>query len=221
MCWRRLWAVVKRPYLVGLTGSIGMGKSETAKMFAKLGLPVYDADAVVHALYEPGGAAVAKIADTFPGSVKNGRVDRSELARQVAADAAALARLEAIVHPLTAQAQRAFVNEAAAQGAQLVILDIPLLFETGGHAHMDAVVVVSAPQEVQRTRVLSREGMTEDRLDSLLARQIPDAEKRAKADFVVETDQGLDHAFAQVKKIVAELSERRIKRKAGAAAKRS
>ena len=204
----------ERPYLVGLTGSIGMGKSETAKMFAKLGLPVYDADAAVHALYEPGGAAVAKIAEAFAGSVKNSRVDRGELARQLSADASAFARLEAIVHPLAADAQRAFVEEAKTKGAEVVVLDIPLLFETGGEARMDAVVVVSAPQDVQRARVLSREGMTRDRLDGIIARQIPDAQKRAKAHFVIETDKGLDHAFEQVKKIVAELSKRRAQQKA-------
>jgi dephospho-CoA kinase len=198
-----------------------MGKSETAKMFAKLGLPVYDADAAVHALYEPGGAAVAKIAEAFPGSVKSGRVDRGELARQLSADASAFARLEAIVHPLAADAQRAFIEDAKAKGAELVVLDIPLLFETGGYARMDAVVVASAPEDVQRARVLSREGMTRDRLDGILARQIPDAEKRAKAHFVVETDKGLDHAFDQVKKIVATLGERRAKQKAGTTAKHS
>ena len=211
----------ERPYLIGLTGSIGMGKSETLKMFAKLGLPVYDADAAVHALYERGGAAVAKIAEAFPGSVKDGRGDRGELARQVAADASAFARLEAIVHPLAADAQRAFIEEVAAKGAELVVLDIPLLFETGSHARMDAVVVGSAPREVQRARVLSRKGMTKDRLDNILSRQMPDAEKRAKAHFVVETDQGLDHAFEQVKKIVAELTKRRAKQGVGTAAKHS
>ncbi|HEY0282895.1 MAG TPA: dephospho-CoA kinase [Rhizomicrobium sp.] len=207
--------MAERPFMVGLTGSIGMGKSETAKMFARLGLPVYDADAAVHALYEPGGAAVAEIAQAFPGSVKNGRVDRGELARQLGADRAAFARLEAIVHPLTAAAERAFIERARAEGAQLVVLDIPLLFETGGKARMDAVVVVSASPQVQRARVLAREGMSEERLDGLLARQMPDAEKRAQADFVVETDQGLDHAFSQVKKIVAQLSERRAKQGTG------
>ena len=207
-----------RPFLVGLTGSIGMGKSETAKLFAQLGLPVYDADAAVHTLYEPGGAAVAGIAEAFPGSVKNGRVDRAELARQVGADALAFARLEAIVHPLAAQAQCAFIEAAKAEGAERVVLDIPLLFETGGHARMDAVVVVSAPSEVQRARVLAREGMTEGRLDGILARQTADAEKRAQADFVVETGKGLDHAFEQVKKIVAELV-RRAQQKDGTAAK--
>ncbi|MGA7675733.1 MAG: dephospho-CoA kinase [Rhizomicrobium sp.] len=212
---------IERPFLVGLTGSIGMGKSETAKMFAKLGLPVYDADAAVHALYEPGGAAAAKIAEAFPGCVTDSRVDRAELARRVGGDAAAFAKLEAIVHPLVASAQRAFVDEAASKGAQFVVLDIPLLFETGGDARMDAVVVVSAPQEVQRARVLSRDGMTHDRLEAILARQTPDAEKRAKAHFVVETDKGLDHAFEQVKKIVAELGKRRAQQKARETAKHS
>ncbi|MDE2135538.1 MAG: dephospho-CoA kinase [Alphaproteobacteria bacterium] len=198
-----------------------MGKSETAKMFASLGLPVYDADAAVHALYERGGAAVAKIAKAFPGAVRDGRVDRRELARQVDADAAAFARLEAIVHPLAAGAQQAFVAEAAAQGAEIVVLDIPLLFETGGETRMDAVVVVSAPPDLQRSRVLSRKDMTHDRLQGILARQMPDAEKRAKADFVVETGKGLDHAFSQVKEIVAQIAQRRARQKADAAAKHS
>ena len=202
-----------RPTLVGLTGSIGMGKSETAHMFARLGIAVYDADAAVHALYEPGGAAVAAIAQNFPGAVKNGRVDRNELARQIGGDASAYAKLEAVVHPLVAIAQRAFITGAQAKGAELVVLDIPLLYETGGHARMDAVVVVSAPQEVQRARVLSREGMTAEKLDHILARQMPDAEKRAKAHYVVETDKGRAHAFEQVKKIVADLQRRRAKAK--------
>jgi dephospho-CoA kinase len=211
----------ERPFLVGLTGSIGMGKSETAKMFARLGLPVYDADAAVHALYEPGGAAVAKIAEAFPGTVKDGRVERSTLARQLSADRSAFARLEAIVHPLTTDAQRAFIENAKGKGAELVVLDIPLLFETGGNERMDAVVVVSAAEDVQRARVLSREGMTGDLFEGILARQVPDAGKRAKADFVVETDKGLDHAFDQVKTIVAALKERLAKRKAGPAAQPS
>jgi dephospho-CoA kinase len=211
----------ERPYLVGLTGSIGMGKSETAKMFAKLGLLVYDADAAVHALYEPGGAAVAKIAEAFPGTVKDGRVERGTLARQLSTDRSAFARLEAIVHPLTADAQRAFIENASAKRVELVVLDIPLLFETGGNERMDAVVVVSAAEDVQRARVLSREGMTGDLFEGILARQVPDAEKRAKADFVVETDKGLDHAFDQVKKIVAALNERNARRKAGPAAQPS
>ncbi len=203
----------ERPTLVGLTGSIGMGKSETAKMFARLGIPVYDADAAVQALYEKGGAAVPKIAEAFPGAVKDGRVDRSALWAQASADASVFAKLEAIVHPFVARAQQAFVAEAQSKGVEIVILDIPLLFETGGHARMDAVVVVSAPEEVRRRRVLSREGMTEDKLAKILARQMPDAEKRAKADFTVETDKGLDHAFEQVKEIVGALKARRGKPK--------
>ena len=198
--------------LVGLTGSIGMGKSETAKMFARLGIAVYDADAAVHALYEKGGGAVAAIGEAFPGSVKDGRVERGVLAAQLARDAAAFKRLEAIVHPLVARAQRDFIEAAKKAGAEIVVLDIPLLFETGGHAGVDAVVVVSAPSNVQRARVLTREGMNEARLDQILARQMPDAEKRAQAHFVVETGKGRAHAFQQVQNIVAELKRRRAER---------
>ena len=205
-----------RPYLVGLTGSIGMGKTETAKMFARLGIPVYDADASVHKLYEHGGKAVAEIAREFPESIVEGRVDRPALARRVAAERGALQRLERIVHPLVAEEQRRFLAESEGVGAEMVVLDIPLLFETGGDQRMDAVVVVSAPEELQRARVLSRAEMTEDKLDHILARQMPDAEKRAKAHFVVETGRGLEHAFDQVKQIVAELHERRLKENSGA-----
>ncbi|HEX4861701.1 MAG TPA: dephospho-CoA kinase [Rhizomicrobium sp.] len=192
-----------RPLLIGLTGSIGMGKTETAKMFARLGIPVYDSDAAVHRLYEPGGAAVATIADAFPGTVKDGRVDRAALSKAVGGNEAAFKRLEGIVHPLVAAEQRKFMERV--QGAEMVVQDIPLLFETGGHARMDAVVVVSAPAYVQRERVLARDGMTAEKLDHILSRQMPDVEKRAKAHFVVETDKGLDHAFAQVKAVVAAL----------------
>ncbi|MGA7711775.1 MAG: dephospho-CoA kinase [Rhizomicrobium sp.] len=198
-----------RPILVGLTGSIGMGKSETAKMFARLSIPVYDADAAVHALYEPGGAAVAAIAEAFPGAVKNNRVDRDALARQIGGNPAEFAKLESIVHPLVGIAQREFIEAAQAKGAKLVVLDIPLLYETGADARMDAVVVVSARQDLQRERVLSREGMTEEKLDHILARQMSDAEKRAKAHYIVETDKGRVQAFEQVQKIVAELYRRR------------
>jgi dephospho-CoA kinase len=199
---------MSRPYIVGLTGSIGMGKTETAKMFVRLGIPVYDADAAVHRLYEPGGAAVAEIAAAFPGTVADGRVDRAALAERVRSEPDGLQRLERIVHPLVAHEQRWFLDRAAAAGAEMVVLDIPLLFETGGHGRMDAVVVVSAPEEVQRTRVLARPGMTAEKLDHILARQMPDAKKRAQAHFVVETDKGLDHAFEQVKEIVAALRQR-------------
>ena len=201
--------MAKRPYLVGLTGSIGMGKSETAKLFARLGIAVYDADAAVHALYEKGGAAVEEIAKAFPGSVKDGRVDRAALAGLLKDNEAGFKRLEAIVHPLTTESQRTFVEAAAALGAEIVVLDIPLLYETGKDAHMDAVVVASAPADLQRARVLAREGMNEERLGQILTRQMPDAEKRAKAHFVVETDKGLEHAFEQVRAIVAELKRRR------------
>jgi dephospho-CoA kinase len=201
----------ERPYLVGLTGSIGMGKTETAKLFAKLGIPVYDADAAVHRLYEPGGAAVPLIAEAFAGTVKDGRVDRGELAKYIAGNDDAFKKLESIVHPLVADEQRRFLARAAEDGAEMVVQDIPLLFETGGHARMDAVVVVSAPGDVQRARVLERPAMSQEKLDHILSRQMPDEEKRAKAHFVVETDKGLDHAFEQVKAIVAALHERRLK----------
>jgi dephospho-CoA kinase len=200
----------ERPFLVGLTGSIGMGKSETARMFARLGVPVYDADAAVHSLYEPGGAAVPVIAEAFPGTVSDGRVDRTELTKRVTADKDAFKKLEMIVHPLVGQHQRQFLSEAAKEGAELVVLDIPLLFETGGNERMDAVVVVSAPHHIQRERVLARPGMTPDKLDHILSRQVPDAEKRAKAHFVVETEHGLDHAFEQVKTIVEALHQKRL-----------
>jgi dephospho-CoA kinase len=190
-----------------------MGKSETARMFAKLGIPVYDSDAAVHQLYEKGGAAVAPIAQAFPGAVKEGRVDRAELSKKLAADPEGFKKLEALVHPLVGAEQRKFLDKAAQDGAPMVVLDIPLLFETGGHVHMDAVVVVSAPSHIQRDRVLARPGMTPDKLDQILSRQTPDAEKRAKAHFVVETDKGLDRAFEDVKKVVAALQARRRKEK--------
>lgn len=197
-----------RPFLIGLTGSIGMGKSETAKMFARLGIPVNDSDANVHAVYEPGGAAVPQIEKAFPGTVREGRVDRVLLSKALAADPSGFKKLEAIVHPLVAQVQQAFLTKAEADGADMVVLDIPLLFETGGHARMDAVVVVSAPSHIQRARVLERPGMTEDKLNQILSRQMPDEEKRAKAHYVVVTDKGLDHAFEQVQMIVKDLREK-------------
>jgi dephospho-CoA kinase len=195
----------RRPLLVGLTGSIGMGKSETARLFAKLGIPVHDADAAVHRLYEPGGAAVTAIGLAFPACVARGRVDRHRLAAHLRKDRSAFARLEDIVHPLVAAEQRAFIDQAAASGADMVVLDVPLLFETGKQSDMDAIVVVSAPQDVQRARVLARAGMSEEALDHILARQMPDVDKRARAHFMVETDKGLDHALEQVKSIVAAL----------------
>ena len=197
--------MAERPLLIGLTGSIGMGKSETAKLFARLGIPVYDSDAAVHRLYEPGGAAAPEIAKAFPDAVIDGRVDRAALSKRLAGDDAAFRKLEAIVHPLVAEDQRRFMEKATADGAEMVVQDIPLLFETGGHARMDAVVVVSAPSELQRRRVLERPGMTAEKLDQILSRQMPDEEKRAKAHYVVETDKGLDHAFEQVKAVIAAL----------------
>lgn len=196
--------------LVGLTGSIGMGKTETAKMFARLGVPVYDADAAVHALYSVGGGAVEPIGEAFPGAVREGAVDRTRLSAQVVGKPEAMKRLEAIIHPLVRQAQTEWLQAREAEGARLAVLDIPLLFETGGDALMDKVVVVSAPPEVQRQRVLARPDMTQEKFEAILAKQVPDAQKRARADYVVETDKGLDHAFEQVKAIVKDL-----KRQAG------
>ncbi len=198
----------KRPFIVGLTGSIGMGKTETAKMFARLGVPVYDADAAVYALYAKGGAAVAAIEDTFPGTVADGAVDRAALMQRLRGDEAAFKRLEAIVHPLVLEARWTFLEEAVAHGEKVVVLDIPLLFETGGGKDMDAIIVVSAPAEVQRKRVLGRPGMSVEKFEAILARQVPDAEKRAKADFIIETDKGLEQAFQDVKTITAALYER-------------
>jgi dephospho-CoA kinase len=202
-------AEVKPPLLVGLTGSIGMGKSETARMFAKLGIPVYDADAAVARLYDVGGAAVPVIAEAFPGAVKDGKVDRVALRERVTSDPTAIAKLNSLVHPLVGAENRAFMDKAIADGVDMVVQDIPLLFETGGHTRMDAVVVVSAPSHIQRERVLARPGMSPELLDSILQRQMPDEEKRAKAHFVVVTDKGLEHAFEQVQMIVAELRKRR------------
>jgi dephospho-CoA kinase len=193
--------------LIGLTGSIGMGKSTTAAMFREHGVPVYDADAAVHDLYDVGGAAVAPVGEAFPGVVQGGAVDRELLRQRVLGDPEALKRLNAIVHPLVGQDRLSFFDEAQAKGADLVVLDIPLLYETGGDARMDAVVVVSAPARMQRERVLARPGMTPDRFDAILAQQMADAEKRARAHYVVDTGQGLDHARAQVAEILKALRE--------------
>ena len=176
-----------RPFLLGLTGSIGMGKSTTGAMFAAEGVPVWDADAAVHRLYAPGGAALSAVAALCPAAVGPAGVDRTALKRWLAANPDGLARLEAAVHPLVATDRAAFIARAAATGADLVVLDIPLLFETGAEAGLDATLVVTAPAEVQRARVLARPGMTEDQFARLLARQMPDAGKRARADHIVET----------------------------------
>jgi len=190
---------------VGLTGSIGMGKSATAAMFAEAGCPVYDADAEVHRLYAKGGAAVGPVGEAFPGVVKDGAVDRAKLSEQVIGQPEALGRLNRIVWPLMGENRRAFFAKAEADGASIVVLDIPLLLETGGERNVDAVVVVSAPGRVQRERVLAREGMSEEKFEGILASQMADAEKRAKAHYVVDTSQGFDHARAQVREIIANL----------------
>lgn len=194
--------------LIGLTGSIGMGKSETAKMFVRHGVPVCDSDALVHALYDKGGAAVAAVGAAFPDALVEDRIDRERLSRHVVGKTDALKRLEAIVHPLVGEAQRSFLAQAAASGAAMVVLDIPLLFETGGERRVDVTVVVSAPEAVQRQRVLLRPGMTAQKLDAILLKQLPDAQKRARADFVVDTSQGLAHADAQVVAIIDALKHR-------------
>lgn len=190
----------KRPFVLCLTGSLGMGKSTTARFFAEAGVPVHDSDAAVHALYE--GEAVSAIAQAFPDSTVDGKVDRAKLAAMVLDDAAALARLEAIVHPLVQSSTEAFLAEAQARSAPVVVLDIPLLFETGADCRCDAIVVVSAPVEVQRARVFERPGMTEEKFAALSARQMPDAEKRRRADFVVDSSKDYDHARTQVRDIL-------------------
>jgi dephospho-CoA kinase len=196
--------------VLGLTGSVAMGKSTTAGFFAEEGVPVHDADSVVHRLYE--GDAVPVIEAAFPGTTADGKIDRMKLGSRVMGDLAALRQLEAIVHPMVQDAERRFLAEAEAKGAPVVVLDIPLLFETGGDSRVDAVVVATAPAEVQRARAMSRSGMTEQRLDAMLARQMPDSEKRLRADFLVDTSRGFDDARAQVRAIldkVATMPKRR------------
>ena len=199
-----------KPFVLCLTGSLGMGKSTAAKFFAEAGVPVHDSDAVVHALYE--GEAVAAIEAAFPGTTSGGKIDRNKLAAKVIDDKAALTRLEAIVHPLVAMAREKFLAGTQARGAPVVVLDIPLLFEIGGSSSCDAVVVVSAPAEIQRARAFARPGMTEDKFAALLAKQVPDAEKRARADFIVDSSQGLDHARAQVHDILKAIAKMPRKR---------
>ncbi|NNE21607.1 MAG: dephospho-CoA kinase [Rhizobiales bacterium] len=193
---------------VALTGSIAMGKSTTAKMFTDLGCPVFDADAAVHALYARNGSGVAIVADLFPGVVAGGEIDREKLSAVVLRDPAALRRLEKAVHPLVRAQQVKFIDTADKAGHKFVVLDIPLLFETGGDQNVDLIVVVSAPADVQRARALERPGMTEEKLADILQRQLPDADKRARADFVVDTSRGLEVAFDQVRRIVEDLQAR-------------
>ena len=192
--------------IIGLTGSIGMGKSTVAARFRALGVPVCDADAEVHKLYD--GPAVSPIEAAFPDSTANGKVDRQKLAQELMGDPAKFKRLEAIVHPLVVQAERAFLRAEAAKGAPMAVLEIPLLLETGGDARVDCVVVVSAPPHAQRERVLARPGMLPEKLEHLLARQMPDAEKRKRADFVVDTGGSFADTDAQVDKIVESLQGR-------------
>ena len=186
---------------IALTGSIGMGKSTVAAMFERCGVPVFDADAVVRCLQSPGGALVGKIGELFPGCVRDGTLDRDCLAQIVLSNRTRLAELEALVHPAVREARDDFVAEH--QDARALLFEIPLLFETGGEADFDKVVVVSAPAEVQRARVLARHGMTEGKLASILARQMPDDEKRKRADFIVDTGTDLSTTEAQVREILA------------------
>lgn len=188
-------------FILGLTGSLGMGKSATAKMFAEEGVPVHDADAAVHQLYE--SEATPLIEAAFPGTTAGGKVNRDKLAQRVLGDTAAIKKLEAIVHPLVRNAEERFLTEAERKGVTVAVLDIPLLFETGGDKRCDAVVVVSAPPDVQRARAFERPGMTEQKFAAVLAKQMPDADKRAMADFVVDTSKGFDAARAQVRDILA------------------
>ncbi|MBI1180714.1 MAG: dephospho-CoA kinase [Alphaproteobacteria bacterium] len=195
--------------LIGLTGSIGMGKSETARMFRQEGVPVYDADAAVHALMRPGGAAVPKVEAAFPGVVRDGAIDRPELGRRVFGKPDELRRLERIIHPLVGLAQRRFLQQAQRRGEPMVVLDIPLLFETGGERYVDVKVVVSAPAALQRQRVLARPGMTDERLVQVLAQQTPDAVKRRRADFVVPSGLGKAVARRTVRRIIRLVKGRR------------
>jgi dephospho-CoA kinase len=187
-------------FILGLTGSLGMGKSTTAKFFAEEGAPVHDADAAVHRLYE--GEAVPLIEAAFPGTTGAGKVDRDKLGKRVLGDAAAIKKLEGIVHPLVRAGEERFLAEAARSGAKVAVLDIPLLFETGGEKRCDAVVVVSVPADVQRVRAFERPGMSEQKFRAILANQMPDAEKRARADFIVDSGHGYEHARAQVRDIL-------------------
>jgi dephospho-CoA kinase len=191
-------------FVLGLTGSLGMGKSTTAKFFAEEGVPVHDADAAVHRLY--AGEAAPLIEAAFPGTTVDGKVDREKLGTAVLGNAEAIRKLEQIVHPLVHAHEQRFLREAEARGAMVAVLDIPLLFETGGDKRCDAVVVVSAPADVQRKRAFERPGMTEEKFQALLAKQMPDAEKRARADFVVDSGKGFEAAHAQVREILRKVA---------------
>ena len=192
--------------LVALTGSIGMGKSTTAAMFAEAGIPVWDADAAVHELYAPGGAGAEAIAGLVPDAVTEAGVDRSRLRDAILKDSTLLKRIEAVIHPLVGADRAEFLARARAEGQAIAMCDIPLLFETGGNAAFDKVVVVSAPADVQRARVLERPGMTAEAFETILAKQVPDADKRARADYVIDTSRGMDAAREQVKAVIADLT---------------
>jgi dephospho-CoA kinase len=198
-------------FVIGLTGSIGMGKSTTARVFAEAGVPVHDADATVHRLYD--GEAAPAIEAAFPGTTSGGKVDRVKLAARVLDDKAALRQLESIVHPLVREAETRFLAEAERNGAPVVVLDIPLLFETGGQERVDAVVTVSAPAELQRARLLERAGMTQEKLEALIANQLPDAEKRRRADFILDSSQGFEAARNQVAEILRQVANMPKRRK--------
>lgn len=191
--------------VLGLTGSIGMGKSTTANLFAEAGVPVYDADAAVHRLYE--SEAVAAIEAAFPGTTAGGKVDRVSLSARVVHDSAAMRKLEEIVHPMLGASRQKFLQDAEAAGAPVAVVDVPLLFETGGEKRVDAVVVVTTSPELQRERILTRPNMTEEKLDAILARQMPDTEKRKRAHFVVDTSHGLDPVRARIRDILAEAAK--------------
>jgi dephospho-CoA kinase len=188
--------------ILGLTGSIGMGKSTTANLFAEAGVPVYDADATVHMLYE--GEAVPAIEAAFPGTTVDGKVDRNKLSARVVHDPAAIKQLEQIVHPMLGASRQKFLDDAERSGAPVAVVDVPLLFETGGEKRVDAVVVVTTTPELQRQRILARDNMTSEKLDAILARQLPDAEKRRRADFVVDTSGGLDPVRLRIRDILNE-----------------
>jgi dephospho-CoA kinase len=207
--------------ILGLTGSIGMGKSTAAKMFAQAGAPVFDADETVHRLYAPGGAAAAAVGEAFPGSLgPDGGVDRKALSALLKKEAGGFARLEAIVHPLVARERKRFLDQARRRGVEVAVLDIPLLFETGGERAVDLVAVVSAPPEIQRERVLSRPGMTEESFKAILARQVPDSDKRARADFVIDTSGSFSRTRLQIAGILRSL-KRRAQRRGRSAGRRS
>jgi len=191
--------------ILGLTGSIGMGKSTTAKLFAEAGVPVYDADATVHRLYE--GEAVAAIEAAFPGTTAAGKVDRNKLAGRVVHDPAAMKQLEEIVHPMLGASRQKFLHDAEQSGAPVAVVDVPLLFETGGEKRVDAVIVVTTTPEIQRQRILERPNMTGEKLGAILARQMPDAEKRKRANFVVDTSHGLDPVRARIRDILVEAAK--------------